>query len=655
MLLPNRPLIPRVIFLVMLMSPTWCRGADVVFIRSAGGPSQEQRELEVATKYYGLDLKVVLASATQDTDLALSGAAKLDETLAVVIAASTLPEVNERVLLRALRRVSGNSIPVLILGLTPETEPTVLKAWSSGAAVGCKRLESPLELHYAIGRVAGVTGQLAGIDIPFPSKNTFYFIRPQLSEGMEIIKVWDGHRAVPVFIEATANQQRIFLDCTEPLPASDGVAQANDMAVAEAFAEAAPVMMFVKYCAGERGWHALHHYANLTIDDPWLQEPYGFLNYEGLLVEMKKHNFHTTIAFIPWNYDRSEPEVVSLIRKHPEQFSIAIHGDNHDRKEFTDYISKPLAVQVAALRQSVVRMDRFQALTGIPYDKVMIFPHSIAPERTLEALKSQNYLATINSQNVPMGFPRPSGFLFTLRPITILFGGFPSILRYSVAVPTPQYLIAIDAFLDNPLFFYCHHDLFRRGIGAFDNVADETNRLEPDTRWRGLGDIVRHYYLVRVRDDSDYDVLAFSSSIDLENSTGRPSVFYVRRMEPANPAIASVTVDGQSLPFHLHDNYLECNVPIPAGQTRRLVIQYDSSPGYTDVGKRSIRVYLLRKASDFRDNVLSRSWVGRVMIDTYYDNEHAPLCLSCLAIVLIVCCACVGWRIRILIKTGRPR
>src|SRR5208282_2762693 len=102
---------------------------------------------------------------------------------------------------------------------------------------------------------------------------------------------------------------------------------------------------------------------------------------------------------------------------------------------FEDYGSKPLDVQVAALRQSLARMDRFQALTGIPYDKVMVFPHSIGPEKTLEALKTYNYLATINSTNVPMDSVRPPGLLFAMRSVTLSFGGFPSIVRYSVGAP----------------------------------------------------------------------------------------------------------------------------------------------------------------------------------------------------------------------------
>ena len=55
---------------------------------------------------------------------------------------------------------------------------------------------------------------------------------------------------------------------------------------------------------------------------------------------MQEHRFHTTIAFVPWNYDRSSPEVVSLFLENPEHFSIAIHGNNHDHEEFAP--SRPL-------------------------------------------------------------------------------------------------------------------------------------------------------------------------------------------------------------------------------------------------------------------------------------------------------------------------
>ena len=78
-----------------------------------------------------------------------------------------------------------------------------------------------------------------------------------------------------------------------------------------------PVYIFLKESFGERCWHRDNNQANLTIDDPWLREPYGNLSYSSLLKEMNENNFHTTIAFVPWNYDRSEKEVVELFRNNP--------------------------------------------------------------------------------------------------------------------------------------------------------------------------------------------------------------------------------------------------------------------------------------------------------------------------------------------------
>ena len=61
----------------------------------------------------------------------------------------------------------------------------------------------------------------------------------------------------------------------------------------------------------------------------------------------------------------------------------------------------------------------------------------------------------------------------------------------------------------------------------------------------------KHLYLIRLRDDSNYDVLAFSNSFDLKNTSGRSSVFDVKKQESGSPDIASVSVDGQDYPFQL--------------------------------------------------------------------------------------------------------
>ena len=628
-----------------------CYSADVVFVRSSEGlAAQLQRNLEIATNFYGLNLKVITLGPGKDSST-LIRAVEQDTTVGVVISANALAVVEQTQLLGVLdRRPQSSGLPLLILGVTPETDATLLKAWSGGDALACRRTTFAGSPRYVINRFEGFTRQLADFEVPLRGNDASYFVLSENSKTQQVTKIQADRAVFPVFIATTLGSSKVFLDCTVPYK-GEAVAQWDML---KAFAEIAPAMMFIRYSAGDRGWHAIHHYANLTIDDPWLREPYGNLQYKNLLAEMEKHNFHSTIAFIPWNYDRSEPQVVSLIRDHPDRFSISIHGDNHDHKEFTDYRSKPLTLQVDDLRQSLARMDKFQMLTGIPYDKVMVFPHSIGPEKTLSALKNENFLATVNSSNVPMDAVRPSGLSFDMRAMTLSFGGFASIRRYSVEGQLPTSLIVANLFLDNPLLFYGHQGLFSSGTGAFDAEADYVNRLQPDTRWRSLGEIVRHLYVMKLRDDNNYDVLSFTGTISLENVFKRHTLFYVRKEESERPAM--VRIDGQAWPYSLHDGYLETQIPVESGKARILSITYRNAQRSPTIGieKRSFRVYCLRMASDFRDIALARSAPGRSLI-RLYENHGRPLMLVLMcALVFAVALFILGvWRLRVMIETRR--
>ena len=632
------------VFFLILLSAIQCLSADLVLIRSPGSSSPEQHELELAAEFYGLNLTVVTAR-TNNTALILNTIHD-SAIVGVAIEVDALSDVNQRALLAALRRGRTGSLPLLILGMTPDTDQALLRKMSGGAAIGVGLLTSPSHLHYSVGHDLVLTQQLTNLEIPFPGDNAFYFYLGPKNKGQVIMAVGDDRQKLPVFIEEDLQEQEVFLLCRTSHDGDIAVQRTSD-SVEDAFEKVAAEMIYVKHIAGKRGWHALHHYANLTIDDPWLREPYGNLSYEGLLKEMEKHDFHTTIAFIPWNYDRSEAETALLFRRHPDRFSICIHGDDHAHKEFTDYADVPLDVQVAALQQSLARMERFQALTGIPYDRVMVFPHSIAPEGTLAALKASNYLATINSENVPMDSVRPQGALFALRPSTLLFGGFPSIFRDSVDTPIPTYRIAINDFLDNPSFYYTHEGFFGSGIDAFDGTADEVNKLEPDTRWRSVGDIVNHLYLVKLRDDSNYDVLALADSLQLENTTDRDLLFFVRKQETGPPAIASASVDGKETRFELRKGSLELCVPVAAGQSRRIVIQYVSDVDLASISTKhsSFRAYFLRNISDFRDITLSSFRVGRSFIVFYNNHRLRAGLLIMYGGGLILFCAIGGWKL----------
>ncbi|MGE5644768.1 MAG: hypothetical protein ACM336_03145 [Acidobacteriota bacterium] len=567
--------------------------AGVVFVR----PSEQSagtRQVEIAAGFYGLDL----------------GAAP---PLAVVIDAGALAGTSRK----SVAAKFGN-VPVLIAGITPETDRAALAEWSGGAVTGCERMTGPGARVYAIAGASELAGPLSGLKLPVDE--AAYLTGAGFTQ---IASLRAGERQFPVFVETTAGKTRVFLAA-----AIESHAAATDSMAARlvrSFPEVASAMMFFRSVAGERAWHSAGRYANLTIDDPWLREPYGNVSYQGLLAEMESHNFHTTIAFIPWNYDRSQAGVVALFRNHPDRFSISVHGDNHDHKEFRDYKTKPLGEQAVLAKQALARMNEFRSRTGIAYDPVMVFPHSIAPAGTLGALKRANFLATVNSSNVPMERTDPPTLPFALRPVTLEYADFPSIVRQPPSVGLDAGFVEINQFLGNPLLFYCHQDLFETGPDAFNAVADRVNRLEPKTRWAGLGEIARHSYLLRERDDADYDVTAFTGELCLDNTSGRDAVFHVSKQDDNQPAVESVSVDGRAQPFRFREGRIEFSLRVPAAAARTIVIRR-AGAGIAAVSpdKNSAYVYFLRMASDFRDMYLARNAMGRGLIRLNVGRVASP-------------------------------
>jgi len=208
------------------------------------------------------------------------------------------------------------------------------------------------------------------------------------------------------------------------------------------------------------------HHASVIIDDPLLRENYGFLNYRKLLSLMDKHNFFANIAFIPWNYNRTDKRIAALFRERPDRFSLCVHGCDHTKGEFgkTDlnYLDNKVKLATA-------RMIEHENRTGIPFDRIMVFPQGIFSNAALEALKKNNYWAAINTEAMPV-----DGHISSK---------FPFFLRY-----TPEDVIDCAS---DPIFIVLHHDYFKNGYERLTDVIDEVNTRLQNVKWNSVGNIVR--------------------------------------------------------------------------------------------------------------------------------------------------------------------
>ncbi|MGH9678424.1 MAG: hypothetical protein ACRD4Y_00575, partial [Candidatus Acidiferrales bacterium] len=381
-------------------------------VATPDNPRSADAQLNLASQLYGLEVQTIQAKSAGDARNVIEALAR-PETLAAVISARALPYLDERQVFSALRRPGKNSVPLLIVGLAPDTDPKLVRNWSGGAVTGCAPpAHASMDWNLTAGTQKEIVRQLAGIDMPFRGEVSCGLARAGNSSAPPLLEVSDAGEHLPLLVHAVVDSQDVFLLASNaPSPERS---PSPTQTFIEDFASIAPEALYLRFAAPERIWHSAGHYANLTVDDAWLTEPFGNLDYDNLLKEMEKHNFHTTIAFIPWNYDRSKPGPVRLFLEHPDRYSVCVHGNNHDHREFGAYSDEPLSGQTQHIKQALARMERFTELTHVPYDRIMVFPHAIAPEPTFAVLKKYNYWATTNSENVPFGSHPPASPLFPL-------------------------------------------------------------------------------------------------------------------------------------------------------------------------------------------------------------------------------------------------
>jgi hypothetical protein len=641
-----RKFLKNVIFILIITVWTPCLAfsADVLFIDNSRSPSPLLTKVEQACEFYGLQLETYLnLDEARSRDLQ----AYLQKTrpAAIIVTASSLSDAVTKKALDGIRAGTGYRPTLLVADIESSIQQALLADFSFGSVVECASLkEIPRSSWYDVVGGKEITKQL------HMQRYETRILEAEILQGgatdgfIPIVRLSSRQNdpGSPVFalLKSGVNETFFltkFRATDSPYLLRPGIDRGRLL-------ELLPLLMFVRYVFGEHCWHSPGYFANLCIDDPWLRERYGFVRYETLFQEMEKADFHTTIAYVPWNYDRNDPTVVSLFFSHPSRFSLSIHGNNHDHREFSENTS--WGEQEKDILQGLARMEAFSRLTGLPYDRIMVFPHYVAAEETLRILKKHNFLATVNADNIPTGAARPDNILFYLRTGTIEYANFLSLRRSSAETETESD-IALDLFLDNPILLYSHHDYFKGSPSQFNRLAAIINKLEPSVSWASLATIAKRLYLVRKQTDGGYSVLASCRTIEINNPNDIPATFLLLKPEQDSNSIREVSVNGSRYSYAVISNMLSVTLKAPAFSRSVVSIEYqnDDNIGSVDILKNSLRVSWLRKISDFRDNTLSLLPLGSNLIDLYYHSgllRRDPKRLVLFLIIIFVVMALIA-------------
>lgn len=558
--------------------------------------------------YYGLLCKRVALNTTGLTDAILRDN-RGNYFKFIGISANTL--LGQRVVLKKegldlLKSVVDKNGAGLFVGKVRDNlNISPLTALTDGAIVGATKSPTTLHKEWVVSPSAPeITGAFTGQVISYTNSPKFeYSLTLTPTEfATTLITSTNEAETFPVFVRYKNGSGSIFVDAGEDAPSLETTALASQYA-AFAFSKVIPLMMTFRYEMADRVWHTPQYYANLTVDDPPLTEPFFELSYNALLEHMQAHNFHTTIAFVPASYGKSQPSVVNLFLAHPDRFSLVQHGNNHDGYEFYKYTlsdndtppgigegtsfdranftARPIAQQESNITQGLSRMEEHQKLTGVPFDQIMIFPFGISPAPTFALLKKYNYLGTINGEDVPLETTRPTAWDYGMYQANMDYESFPSLLRRSAGSGIPYTTnyqpFLFDLFIGKPALFYSHAyagQLFDRGPSAFDDVADHINNLSVPVEWRSLGYILKHMYLEKTNDDSSLDIKMYSNDLIIENHFTDERTFHVSKGETLNVPISRLTANGYVFPYRVENGRLTIDMRVPPNTYVEILIQY---------------------------------------------------------------------------------
>ena len=374
--------------------------------------------------------------------------------------------------------------------------------------------------------------------------------------------------------------------------------------IKEYFSQFIPLMMFIKYVFGDRCWHSKQAYASFIIDDPLLRMNYGFMNYMKLLRSMDQECFHTTIAFIPWNYKRSKKEVARIFKERKDRFTLCVHGCYHTNNEFGINDSNKLN-RISKL--SIERMKIHKKLSGVPFDNVMVFPQGKFSSESMRILKSNNYLSSVNTTLDSVDNPDELKISDLLDIAIMKYSCFPLFAR---KYPEEVIDFAFDLFLGKPIFIVEHHDYFRDGYDKIKEFIRSINRLDEEIQWDGLRNIIRRSCLEKISFDGTNNIKIYANECEIKNTSETYNKYFIKKKECSEVPVSSVTMNGKDTSYILENQCLKLTIEVPPKTTANLKITYkDIYPYITgkDTLKEQTEVWIRRHLSELRDNYISKS------------------------------------------------
>ena len=379
--------------------------------------------------------------------------------------------------------------------------------------------------------------------------------------------------------------------------------------VRQNFCNCVPLVMYVKSALRDFCWRSEEINACVTVDDPPLKPRYGFLQFGELVELMRRNSFASSVAFIPWNWRRTDAETVALFRRNRDRLSLSVHGCDHTRAEFAE---RSPAILTERCRAALHRMNSLQWRTGLPYDNVMVYPQGVFSPESGRVLKLCGFDAAVNTEVSPAGGAANETRVRDLWDTAILrYGNFPIFTRRYISHGIENF--AFDALLGKPCFIVAHHDTFQDKGRELAEFVGRLNGLNCKMKWRPLGEAIQGSYKVRLETNGEMAVRMFAESVRIGNSHREERKVSVSKLESDPGRVRQMTVNGEAVKFAMAGGWLRFETMLRPGEIARVQVRYVSDHAAAQVSRRgaslgyALRVMVRRHLSELRDHYVSLS------------------------------------------------
>jgi acetyltransferase-like isoleucine patch superfamily enzyme len=269
----------------------------------------------------------------------------------------------------------------------------------------------------------------------------------------------------------------------------------RDRLRADRFLALLPLVVFLRELTGYSRAGAPPLRAAFVLDDPnlhWIT--YGHVRYRELARSAAAHGYHLAMATVPLDGWLVDPRAARLFRGEDASLSLAVHGNDHLKRELVR--PRDAAEARALLAQARSRIARLERRARLTVSPVMVPPHGACSEYVMRALPAAGFEAACIGRpfpwhsrwgDSPYAHPEPWRPLTGWRPHEQTHGT-PVILRRSLDEPAAE--LVLTAYLDQPIVLYGHHQDLAGGPGQLEAAAASINGLG-EVRWGSLASIVR--------------------------------------------------------------------------------------------------------------------------------------------------------------------